>query len=138
LFEVTEISFDTPDLTNSVANEDRHGEVIVWEGKGYDITGTSGNALWIKTEGGSFDPLGQASAEELARTQIYSQGHYEMEFEYDGTSTVGLIFGTDCNSWPFPVFSYDNIIVVPEISSALLVVIALGGGFILRHRKYVK
>jgi len=135
-FDVTSFS-----LSNGASSSaDDFAEVRIWSGSGYDLTNTTGNALAVSPQNGSFTAQGNASVNLLASRQVDSTGIANtLQFEYDGTSAIGLFLGAMTGGWPFPNVSYDNVsigpVAVPEPGSvALYCGFATGLLIILRRR----
>lgn len=116
--------------------------VSVWSGAGYDLSGSTGNALILDTLSGSLTTSGAATATSLASISLTSAANaVELSFTYDGTSAVALFFGASTGGWPFPTARYDNIEIrslsadpVPEPSAMMLGILTAGAALFRRRR----
>lgn len=123
------LTFDVDGYTGAVGN----GTASVWRGSGYNVTpgSTNNSRLIIDTaepELRSGVPTqlsvlsrGSAIATSLGETDFTGTGSQSISFTYDGTSAIGLIFGSELG----PEVMIDNIVMefitpVPEPTSLLL------------------
>jgi hypothetical protein len=137
-YDVTSFSLSNGASTSA----DDFAEVRIWSGSGYDLTNTTGNALSVSPQNGSFTAQGTATVNLLASGQVNSTGIANtLQFEYDGTSAIGLFFGAITGNWPFPDVSYDNLsigpVAVPEPGSIALYCGLLTGGLIMLRRRWM-
>ena len=109
-----------------LANDLRNGEVRIWSGSGFNPALNSADALVANTQTGNLTTSGTVVSELLASLVVTATGSgYTLDFEYDGFSAIALFFGANTAGWPFHTIAYDNLVIVPEISSGLLVSIVL-------------
>ncbi len=137
-FEVTELSFfdapNNPENTPIDGTPGTHGSgwVGIMEANGYDLDQNppSGDAIFVNTTPGNsanlFEAEGSATVENLASMALLETGVFSLDFTYGGTGAVGLAFGSINSAYPHTLINYDNVVVIPELSSFLLGILALG------------
>lgn len=93
------------------------------------------------------NPLGNATSSQLASVSYTSTGTgLNLDFIYDGFSTIALFFGATNKGWPFPTVNYDNIHIssivpvaatsaIPEPAAVLPTGLVLTCGALLRYRR---
>ncbi|MFD0893496.1 PEP-CTERM sorting domain-containing protein [Luteolibacter ambystomatis] len=134
------LSFDVVSYTGD-ANDT--ATVAVWQGSGYDMSRSSGNALILHTQTGQLQALGSASSSMLVSGSYNAAATgVTLDFNYDGVSTVALFFGATTGGYPFPTVRYDNISVtskavsaVPEPSAVAILALPLGLALWRRNRR---
>lgn len=130
----------TFDVSSYSGDGDDTGLVRIWQGSGYNLGLDSADGIQVDTQAGSFEAFGSAEAEQLADFSFTTTGSaYSIDFDYDGSSAVGIFLGVQTSAWPFPEASFDNISLssaaaIPEPTGALsasLIVL----GLLWRNRK---
>jgi hypothetical protein len=131
------------DLSSYSGSSNNSAVATVWAGSGYDLGGTTGNAITVDTYTASLLAVGSAEVFQLAAmTLTAASTDNQISFSYDGTSAVAVFLGTTTAGWPFPAATYDNVSVskivsmpIPEPSAGVLI----GAGMIslLRMRRRV-
>lgn len=140
------LSFDLTGFTMSDSLPNTGGDVAfasIWSGSGYDLSGSSGNALFVSPGLGTITPQGTASASEIARGEYSAAANgLIVDFTYDGSSAIAIFLGAlEQGGWPFPTASFANveISVVPEPNMAALLlgvlVFAMGNRRIYQSRR---
>lgn len=130
----------TIDVSNYVGSSNNQGEIRLWSGRGYDLGGTTGNGIFVNPQQGLFESRGSASASSLGSLAINGTGSYQIQFNYDGVSAIGIFMGALTNGYPFPEIRYDGIAVdsvsmIPEPSSALLSILPMSALLLRRKRR---
>lgn len=132
----------TFDVTNYAGDSNDYGRVRVWSGSGYDLSGTSPNALFINSETAAFVAQGTAVVSELANLVFTSSGtSMTLNFDYDGVGLVGVFLGAYTGGYPFPSINYDNVQIaksvpppIPEPSAPMMAIVAATLFCLLRRR----
>jgi hypothetical protein len=134
----------TFDVTSYTGDANDYGQVSVWRGSGYEFSNSSANAIFVNSElETSFVANGAASVEQLDSMSFTSAGTaMSLDFDYDGSSLIGIFMGSFNEAWPFPSIKYDNVQVssvqvssVPEPSVPMLCVVAAGVICLRRNRR---
>ncbi len=131
-FDVLDLFLSNSGKDQGVLGETHYGRVNVWSGQGYDLSQTTGEALWADALAGSLTAKGDASVESLNSITIAASGDgYSLDFTYDGSSAVAIFFGAErTQKKPDVTAGYGNITItpvpVPEPSTGLMVLVALG------------
>jgi hypothetical protein len=112
-----QLSFNLTDFSMSDNNPntgDDFAFASVWSGSGYDLSGTSGDALFVSPGMASITPQGNAVTSEIARSEYAGPGNnLIVDFTYDGFSAIAIFLGVgDVGGWPFPTANFSN----PEVS----------------------
>lgn len=115
----------------------------VWSGSGYDLSNTTGNALFVSPGLANIVGLGSATAGEIARGEFTGAGNgLIVDFTYDGSSAVAIFLGAfQADGWPFPSASFANVAInaitdpspVPE--PGMFGLILLVAGFTVGSRR---
>lgn len=127
------------DVSRYVGGSNNFGQVNIWSGSGYDLSGTTADALRIHTEEARAIALGNASSNQLAEFSFQGTlANQSIAFTYDGSSALVLMFGANTSGWPFPEVDYDNIRMlsispIPEPATVFWA-LALSGLAMLRRR----
>lgn len=137
-FEVTNLSFfsdssDPDSPWTGTPGENGVGWVEVVEATGYNLDPNYGDAVIVTTTPISsqvFEAQGNANVESLASQVIESAGFYSLSFDYGGSGAVGLAFGSIDSNWPHTLINYDDVVVIPEVSSVMLMLLAFGATFL--------
>lgn len=108
----------------------------VWSGSGYDLSNTTGNALFVSPGLANIVGSGSATASEIARGEYTSAGNgLIVDFAYDGTSAIAIFLGAfQADGWPFPSASFANVGIssltdtnpIPEPSMFGLILLVTG------------
>ena len=127
----------TINVAGYVGDMNDSGLVSVWSGSGYDLSGSSGDAIWVNTQSTPFTAQGGATVSELGSLAITGTGIHTLQFTYDGTSAIGIFLGATTTAYPFPTVEYGSmeLALVPEPSSAMLGGMALCALLLRRKRR---
>jgi hypothetical protein len=131
------------DLTSYSGDGNDAAVATVWAGSGYDMSGSTGNAITVNTYSASLLASGSAQVMQLAAASLTAASNgNEISFAYDGNSAVAIFLGVSTGGWPFPTATYDNVMVsktspesVPEPGAMLLLGVALVSFAIRRRRQ---
>jgi|GEM_PF-2627811 len=130
------------DVTGYSGDGNDSGQVSIWSGSGYDLTGGSADALWIDTEKNSVTGLGDAITTKLASFSFQSTlVDQSIAFDYDGSSAIVVMLGAQTGAHPFPTVDYDNVRIgttaepIPEASTTLWAVCLASAVLIYRRKE---
>lgn len=116
-----------------------NGLVRVWSGSGYDLTGQTGNAVFVRPEVGDFTVFGDSetvSVSSLGSLEIDTTGTHTLQINYDGTSAVGIFLGVTTVESPQPTIEYGSIslALIPEPSTSVLGLVSVSMLLMQRRR----
>jgi hypothetical protein len=134
------LTFDLSAFTMSDSQPNTGDDVAfasIWSGSGYDLSGRSGNALFVSPGLGTITPQGTASASEIARGEFSSAANgLIVDFTYDGSSAIFIFLGAlEQGGWPFPTASFANVSVSPVPEPSMLGLLFGVAAFVLGGRR---
>ncbi len=133
------LAFDMKSYTGASNNT---AFASVWSASGFQIGANNNSSIVVDTFSAQLNALGNSQAAKLAEATFNTVGNGKtVNFTYDGTSAVGLFLGVTTQGFPFPIATFDNVVVskvvadpIPEPSLTLLLGFAAFGSTLMRRR----